>query len=233
MKTFVDIEDLIFSPPQLGCGLYLPGLPGGGSKIYDRSPYGNHGAITGAVWKRLPSGLWYLDFDGTDDEIQVTEHASLKPATDSWTIKLWFNTSVNARQIMVEMWGATDGYYFDVYDQTQLHFTIRNAGSIDSVTADTQNLHDGKWHQAVAVRNESDGKLYIFLDGKSDATPVAATNTTGQDVSPSADLIIGESGAFDVDGGLALIQMCRTAWTALEVRNSFNREKYLFGVWSR
>jgi len=58
------VDALMFSPPELGCVLYLSGLPNSGSKIHDRSPYGNHGAITGATWQRLPSGLWCLSFDG-------------------------------------------------------------------------------------------------------------------------------------------------------------------------
>ena len=71
MKTLLDrdIDELIFDPPELGSVLYLTGLPCGGSKIYDRSPYGNHGTITGATWKRLPSGLWYLDLDALDDYV--------------------------------------------------------------------------------------------------------------------------------------------------------------------
>jgi len=48
MKALDDREDLVFSPPELGCVHYLPGLPGGGSKIHDRSPCGNIGTITGA-----------------------------------------------------------------------------------------------------------------------------------------------------------------------------------------
>lgn len=31
--------------------------------LYDKSRYGSHGAITGAVWVQEPSGLWVLDYD--------------------------------------------------------------------------------------------------------------------------------------------------------------------------
>ena len=54
MKILLDKEDSIFNPPQLGCVLSLTGLPGGGNKTYDRSPYGNIGTIIGATWMSCP-----------------------------------------------------------------------------------------------------------------------------------------------------------------------------------
>ncbi len=76
------------SAPPVGCVLHLSGLPGGGNKIYDRSPYGNIGTITGAVWKRLPSGLWYLDYDGSDDKVVIANESNFD-FTDTITIIMW------------------------------------------------------------------------------------------------------------------------------------------------
>ena len=42
------------------------------SKIYDRSGKNNHCTIYGAIWTRLPGGLWALIFDGNDDYILDT-----------------------------------------------------------------------------------------------------------------------------------------------------------------
>ena len=83
MKTLLDKEDLIFNPPQLCCVLCLPGLPGAGSKIYDRSPYGNVGTIVGANWVRLPGGLWCLNFDGADDHVDFGTTPSLDITGDT------------------------------------------------------------------------------------------------------------------------------------------------------
>ena len=62
-----DMNKLLFGASEPDSVLSLPGLPGGGSKIYDRSSYGNNVTVMGATWKVLPSGLWHLYFDGTDD----------------------------------------------------------------------------------------------------------------------------------------------------------------------
>ena len=92
MKTLVDRDILVFEPPEPGCVLYLPGLPGGGGKIYDKSSYGNHGTITGAAWKRLPTGLWCLSFDGSDDYVNCGNSESLS-IPDAITIKAWVKSS--------------------------------------------------------------------------------------------------------------------------------------------
>src|SRR3990167_10553439 len=48
---------------------------------FDRSRYQNHGTITGATWKRLPSGVWVMSFDGTDDNILLPTVSALDPTT--------------------------------------------------------------------------------------------------------------------------------------------------------
>ena len=96
MKTLVSQNSLVFNPPELGCVLFLPGLPWSSSKIHDRSPYGNHGTITGATWKRLPSGLWYLSFDGIDDYVSLGTSASLN-LVDDFTMMAWLNCAPQDR----------------------------------------------------------------------------------------------------------------------------------------
>ena len=76
------------STPPIGCVLDLPGLPGGGNKIYDRSPYGNIGTIIGATWLRTPSGLWVLSFDGSDDYVDCGSGSSLD-ITGGITVEVW------------------------------------------------------------------------------------------------------------------------------------------------
>lgn len=74
---------------DLALPLYYPGSL---SSIYDRAPYGNHGTIYGAVWTRLPSGLWVLDFDGSDDYVNCGAGASMANIFDGGgTVISWIN----------------------------------------------------------------------------------------------------------------------------------------------
>ena len=114
MKTLIDREDLVFDSAELGCVLHLPGLPGGDSTIHDRSPYGNHGTITGATWKRLPSGLWCLSFDGSDDYVTVGLGASIN-ITGPFTTKAWVYADVMSDEKTIYSHygpGTNNGYEF-------------------------------------------------------------------------------------------------------------------------
>ena len=68
MQGLLERDKIVLNPPALGTVLFLSGLPGSGNRIYDRSPYGRLGVITGATWKRLPSGLWYLGNEADSED---------------------------------------------------------------------------------------------------------------------------------------------------------------------
>ncbi len=110
-------RDLIFDPPDIGTVLYLPGLPGGGSKIFDRSPYGNNGTIVGATWARNAQGVWELSF-GTTDEVE-TPALGLTDA-DDYTICEWFEDHF---RVLVNEGGVGKTYYLDGVDITPATFT--------------------------------------------------------------------------------------------------------------
>ncbi len=56
--------------------------------VFDKSKYGNHGTITGAVWRQLPSGLWALSFDG-DDLINIDDALTPIASDTVGTINMW------------------------------------------------------------------------------------------------------------------------------------------------
>jgi len=227
MKTLVDREDLIFSPPQLGCVLYLAGLPGGGGRIYDRSPYGNHGTITGATWERLPSGLWYQAMDG-DDRVTITDHASLAVGTGDFTAKVWMRTtdaSADQGGLMAK-WAGSAGWDLMI-ENGKVQWFITVGG--EAVVADAAAQADGVWHQCIAVRRTTTG--YLYIDGVEQTDTLNAGVT---DLDAATDLLLGNRGglATPYTGDLALEKLkIGIGWDAGQCMLSFNREKHLFGVW--
>ncbi|MDP2731407.1 MAG: hypothetical protein Q8O55_13160 [Dehalococcoidales bacterium] len=85
-------DRIMFDSPGLETLLYLPGLPGGGSRIHDRSSYGNHGTLIGATWVKTPGGLWCLNFDGSDDYIDCGTGITL--ANSSFTLEAWVSRGI-------------------------------------------------------------------------------------------------------------------------------------------
>ncbi len=226
MKALAGREDLVFSPPELGCVLWLPGLPGGSSKIYDRSPYGNSDTITGATWVRLPSELWCLDFDGSDDKVDCGNPTSLQ-LTGPISFGAWFAPAIANRRNMGKAVYDTDhwkGYflYFDADYYPRVYWG--DAATADSLAGNTAVTAD-TWHFLIAVL---DGvHPFLYLD-----TNVVAEKITSQAIAdPATNFDLGVQVGSYYGGKLALPRLYNRALSALEIQNSFNREKHLFGVW--
>lgn len=229
MKTILDVDDLVFSPPELGCVLYLPGPSGGGSKIYDRSPYGNHGTITGATWKKLPSGLWYLDYDGSDDYTDCGGGSSLG-ITEAITIIAWVNAdTLSGYPVVVfkttdNSWSAGYGMW---WASNYMRFFINQYGTNFARISFTAT---GEWHLFGATydKNISANQLNIYRDNGEIGTP----DTCSDSITVGArNLQIGwDTGGGRWDGGIAGIRIYNRALSRLEFQNIYQREKHLFGV---
>jgi len=231
MKTLLDRDELVLNPPELGCALYLPGLPGGGSKIHDRSPYANSGTIAGATWRRLPSGLWYLDFDGTDDYATIPHSDSVSFSGTEMTAIAWICPGAwgNDGTILRKgSYGAvgTTGYFLDINDGTEFRaqlYGVTGGSATHSVSGCDLNV----WIRLAVVYDGS--KLSFFVNkGRmtyQDATGNVATN--------SADLLIGSEAPSDdqFQGGIALVRLYNRAVSRSALDQGYQREKHLFGAW--
>ena len=224
---------IIFSTPAIGCVLDLPALPGGGSKIYDRSPYGNIGTITGATWIRTPGGLWCLSFDGSDDYVNCGKDASLD-ITSAITIEAWTKLGVplseqqNDASIIYKHGGSpTKGYYLEQrgWDDTT-RFALFDQDSVFH-TRQVSAPNDLNWHHIVGTFNGSSQVLYLDTVG---TAPLSWSGTISAATTKSLMIGGGEAGRY-FNGLIALPRIYNRALSALEIQNHFNREKNLFGVW--
>lgn len=228
MKTLIDREGLIFSPPQLGCVLYLPGLPGGDSKIYDRSPYGNIGTITGATWKRLPSGLWCLSFDGTDDYVGCGNATSLQ-LTDKFSVEFWAKVVSGNEGVIAGKWYQAweikaDATNFNVYVGMSVEPYWKNLDS------KAHGVDITEWNHWAYVFDYTGGKVYFHVNGVY-VNSEGWTNLEVQDNTKNVEIGRRSGGGNDFEGSVALLRIHNRGVSALEIQNHFNQEKHLFGVW--
>jgi len=246
MRTLIerDVNKLLFHSPAPGCVLYLLGLPGGGGKIYDRSPYGNHGAITGATWKVTKGGLWYLYFV-TDDYVNgigSVSSFSFIQNTGIFTLKCWLklddNTAAKAQCLIANTPASDEKGFFFAYkhggaQNNQLRLFIVKGQSgipvIDSYSP-IDVITDNDWHQVGATGDNTNVTFYV------DAAPYSGTNAMGDKSSGDSTRVLNigrypySTPGDYLDGCLALPEIHSNLWTALDFQNSFNREKHLFGV---
>jgi len=227
-----EVEKLVFNPPELGTVLSMPGLPGGGSKIYDRSPYGHIGTITDATWKRLPSGLWYLNFNGTSALVDCGNIASINAAQTDFTIRFWIRVSSAA---VSTIWSynaddtlnpAGDAYLVKPSD-LQVGGFGQSGLAVDTNTA----WNDGVWHMLTIALGSTAWNLY-----KDDALAFGPQAHTGTQAAFSVNHLFRFAAKLNQPAWYAgdigsPISVVLGEKPLSYVQYYFHKEKHLLGVW--
>ncbi|KKK96846.1 hypothetical protein LCGC14_2658680 [marine sediment metagenome] len=219
--------------PDANTVLWLPGQDDPqSSTIRDRSGNSNDGAITGALWKQTGQGLWYLDFDGTDDNVNLGTDASMD--LTNFTIAVWAKLSVLPSDSGPEnMWlfGKAQAFNVNGY-QLWLRATDRIDVATSQAAASQESTSAGSvltadtWLHIAGTVSGAVGKVYL---GGDDVTSFSATHIAPTPASKTAT--IGLQGTiFDLNGGLALLRVYSKALSAGEIKGIFNTEIHLFGV---
>jgi hypothetical protein len=227
----VNLNGYDYPPADPNCVLYFPGLPGYGSKIWDRSPYGNHGTITGATWERLPSGLWVNSFDGTDDDINCGHNSSLI-ISGTKTIDLWAKLFADSGSY-AELWGknldSTNVVSLVTWDvTTSVHFYIQattEQASIENISSVANNV----FHYFTVTIDESAQQSKLYIDSVLQGTDTSFTLPSCD----NADLLFGYRGLI-IGGRTKYVKGLSRVWnralSATEIAGIYQSERHLFGV---
>ena len=206
--------DSLFYPhskPPLGCVLDLKGRPFSGGTILDNSPYGNHGAITGATWERLPSGLWWNKLDDTDDVIDCGTSASLA-FTTAFSFVFWFkiHTNRNYHDIYTRAVLNTDGYWLGLEESPgvgsyRFIFDTEQAGAYTRTTSTGGDFVANAIYMGAVVFNTNTTTFYKnglpLVGGGAQTAPLAGTRTfyrgKGNLQNFPSGMYLGLDGAFN------------------------------------
>lgn len=152
-----------------------------GTTAVDYSGAGHNGNLSnsvtlGVTGPRPPSyagfdaGKTAYQFDGATAYINCGNGPSLSGTTD-FTVEAWVNTTATTMARLISQRSGFDGeYMFDINADGSLQFTIYGGGyQFNFGTA--RKVNDGLWHHIAAVRNGTNGAIYI--DG------TLAANATG------------------------------------------------------
>jgi subtilisin family serine protease len=155
---------------------------GQGDIAYD-SAGTNHGTIYGEALWTTGQIDGALEFDGVDDYVDVGDKTSLDfGADDSFSISSWFKTNKDSPIVDKRRCGGPGGVFYEGYNlwvsQHKLYYGIEDTSSGYAQMFGNTIVTDNQWHHVVAVRDTATDKLYIYLNGSSDATPVTDATTT-------------------------------------------------------
>ena len=239
-------EDVVFAPPMKNEVLWCPGLPGQGSKLYDRSGNKNRGAITTPTWTKLASGLLALQNPAAVD---FGNNASLQ-ITNNLSVLMWHKTpSVFPTGAQ---WSETPAISKFVPTGNQRSWSLGMLNPLSGTLADNcLSLRIGKasdgteyyygyyatplsvstWYQLGFTF--ASGVFALYLNG----LPVSITTRSGYATPPATLFNCTATLAMRRTATVVLNISClphilsgAPVLTAAQVLGVFNKERYLFGV---
>jgi len=142
-----------------------------------------------------------LLFNGSTDSLDCGNSSSLNMGGSSVTIGTWIKlNSLNVYHNIINKRGAasTWPYQIDVNNSNNvLDFSVQ--GTAYGVITSGNSLSAGTWYYVVGIRDAAAGKLYLYINGVSAATPVSESvgNTSN-----TAILAIGNRSSANFFNGL-------------------------------
>jgi len=217
------------------CVLYLPmtrnlraGINDDNTTVYDRSNFGNHGTIYGAVWQSLGSGKSVLSYDGVDDYVDCGKDESLNVGSGDFTITAWIKLTSDGINTVAgkkgSNYGASPGYMLTV-DDGVLYFTMGD-GSNSFKSSGFAGVNDGQWHFVAGVRNGSIAYVYFDEQNKSDDCSAIG------DVNNDRNFYVGRKGYVGnfFNGTIDEVRIYNRALSEEEIKRLYELTRVFYGV---
>ena len=206
----------------------------------DRSGNSNSGTLvngtnTGVTNYRdgqviMPVANSYLDFDGSDDYVDLTSHSSAFDfGTSNFSVEAWVNGTVNSNFRCIFFHHYSPGFTL-ITTSGQSPDGAPRFWLGGSVLNGTTSILDGTWHHVLVTRNGA--TVTIYIDGSQN---VSNAGFSGKSATPTtAQAAIGRytvtSSSYPFDGKIALVRIYSDALTAAEVLSNYNTVKPRFGL---
>ncbi|MHC4213186.1 MAG: LamG-like jellyroll fold domain-containing protein [Planctomycetota bacterium] len=184
---------------------------GEGDAAYDSSgPF--HGNIIDGEWTQGQIG-GALRFNGEFSHIIVNDNHRLGfDQYESFSISAWIKCNKDNSDIInkgfMDGIAYNGGYDLGIY-QNKIRFAINDYDNTFTSVSGTTDINDDQWHYVVAVREITERKLHLYVDGEPDVMPVSDTTTTwigsqssvkiGERFGGIIDELVIQKGAFSIE----------------------------------
>jgi flagellar capping protein FliD len=173
---------------------------GTGTSATDGTSNANDGTISGATWSDGDFFSKSLDFDGTDDYVEVTGSASLNlNGSGNFTIEGWINPDTYGGGFARILSKSGVEIYID--SATEAVFATINtdgtSATVQSAASSLPTTFSDKWYHVAVTYDSSGGvndKTKIYING-TDVTNTGTDTVTGNVVDDLNNLYIGNDTA--------------------------------------
>jgi hypothetical protein len=194
----------------------------------DYSWNGNNGLATNVIYAPQQSvnpyllsspGGYGVNFNGQNGYVNFGN--VLNFGSTSFTISLWFKPVLDStwRSLVIKRsgGGGTVGYTLVLDDTNHAYFAVEGPVGSSAYIKSTPIVNPS-WHNLVAVRDKSSGKLRLYLDGSS----FPEVNDPSGDLSNAANLYFATGGNVNFGkGDLSNVQIYNVALSAQQVQQLY------------
>ena len=144
-------------------------------------------AVTGS-WATGKVDSYSLNFDGTDDLVDVGTDTIVPAGGNNYTVSVWINIpdTISGHREIMSQWTVANVYQSFFLGTTDTD-NIRFSDSWDDI--DIGAWTTDAWHHLVAISTTTNA--YIYFDGALEATKGSALGYTG-----TGNLLIGKQGEY-------------------------------------
>jgi len=173
--------------------------------------------------KGSEAGGYVLDFDGTDDYVEIADNPSLNfGSSTDFTISFWANPStwVQEGKYIIDKTDGEVGYSISIATNLRLQFSI---SAVDVNTA--SNALDGlenEWHQ-FEITCDRNGNAQWYIDGSTSGSAVSISGAG--DIDNSSTLTIGSENTPSLyfAGEMDEVRIWNDVRTPAEIKTGYNR----------
>lgn len=197
-QKIIDPQDNVqFKLSKAGgnCMLYLPMEEGNGDVVRDYSPYHNAVKIVNATWVEDDDKGEYLDFNGSNAFISITD-SDVLDGFDQFTIDMLVRIdSFTTWNYLIEKRNA---YYIRVNSSGQIQFEVNGSSGNQTITTD-RTLSLDTWYRITTTYGSQELRIYVDKElWAAEIKDVGIHNTTAYNV----ELMRTYDGAFYTDGNI-------------------------------
>ncbi len=206
--------------------LALPFSEGSGVTSADVSGSSVNGAITGATWTKKGYYGHGLDFDGTDDNIVLSDHNNFDVGTGDFSIEFWVKGDDSAAQTGKRIISKKDGNYgYEVFFNTEggnddrLGFFIGDGSNTITSTFSGFDMSNGQWNHIMYTFDRTNDVAYTYLNGAQSSSIDISTVTGSVDTTTDV-YIASDSSSNYFKGTLDSLVLTKEV---LNIFDSYNR----------
>jgi hypothetical protein len=173
------------------------------------------------------SNSYSVDFDGSNDYIDISGAAGLLNSATAFSISLWYYADAYGGAVFGGGTSGTNGVWILPYASgSNFFFAVRNGGST-SITTTSPALN--QWVHVAATFNAGNGALYLTPSGGSTTTTTSTSLPSSLSSSAATDLSIGRLAAgfnFYFNGKVDEVAIWNREISSSEVSDIINNKSY-------